>query len=110
MVAAGGGALGFSRALTGLLGRSENDPEVRTSRDAIGKKGWAAEILRKQKDGKYWENPESCLVPKFASTVWSKPASLLVSHYYPERMSAMLTHNSDERHFQVLLNSFNTGA
>ncbi len=57
-------------ALTCLLGRSENDPDVRKSRETIGKKGWAAQILRKQKDDKYWENPESCFVPKWASTTW----------------------------------------
>ncbi len=39
--------------LAELLGKGENDPEVRTSRDAIGKKGWAAQLLGKQKDGKY---------------------------------------------------------
>ena len=57
-------------ALTGLLGRSENDPDVRKSRENIGKKGWAALLLQKQKDGKYWENPESCYTPKWASTTW----------------------------------------
>src|SRR5712692_7491629 len=58
-------------ALTGLLGRSENDPDVRKSRESIGKKGWAALLLQKQKDGKYWENPESCYTPKWASTTWA---------------------------------------
>ncbi|HZD11919.1 MAG TPA: hypothetical protein VE177_00165, partial [Candidatus Binatus sp.] len=31
---------------------------------------WAADILAKQKDGTYWENPDSCYIPKWASCAW----------------------------------------
>src|SRR2546425_2658076 len=56
--------------LTGLMGHSENDRSVRDSRGRIGREGWAATILAKQKDGTYWENPESCYVPKWSSCAW----------------------------------------
>ncbi len=57
-------------ALTNLLGRSKDDVEVRKSHERIGETGWAAQILAKQKEGTYWENPESCYTPKWGSTTW----------------------------------------
>ena len=41
--------------LTQILGRPEDDPEVRTAREKIPKKGWAADILAKQDPRGYWE-------------------------------------------------------
>ncbi len=52
------------------MGKSKNDPSVKETLGQIGKEGWAATILAKQKDGTYWENPESCYVPKFTSCAW----------------------------------------
>jgi len=56
--------------LTGLMDHGENDRSVRDTRGRIGREGWAATILAKQKDGIYWENPESCYVPKWSSCAW----------------------------------------
>jgi hypothetical protein len=59
-------------ALKDLWDRPENDPEVRAARRQIGRKGWAAEILRLQNPGGHWEvlrKDESDLyVPKYIST------------------------------------------
>lgn len=56
--------------LTGLLDRRPNDKEVREAHSSIGKKGWARDILSKQKRGGYWESPESLYVPKYTATNW----------------------------------------
>jgi len=47
--------------LTGLMGQSENDRFVRDSRGRIGREGWAATILAKQKDGTYKNSIEHYL-------------------------------------------------
>lgn len=44
--------------LTGILDRKENDPEVRKSLSLIPGRGWARDILAKQKPGGYWEQEE----------------------------------------------------
>lgn len=41
--------------LVDILGRKENDPEVREAYSRIPKKGWAKDILKLQKPGGYWE-------------------------------------------------------
>src|SRR5436305_1253559 len=52
------------------MGRDKQDTSVRKAREKIGREGWAAKIFAKQKDNTYWENKESCYVPKFSSTGW----------------------------------------
>jgi hypothetical protein len=56
--------------LTELLGRHANDPEVVSARKEIAKKGWAAEILSKQKPGGWWVREETFYRPKFMSSNW----------------------------------------
>ncbi len=43
---------------------------VQKSRDSVGKRGWAARILAKQKENTYWYHRTSCYSPKFSSCVW----------------------------------------
>ena len=57
-------------ALINLLGKPENDPEVRAAKRMIGKEGWAAEILSKQKAGGWWVHQENLYRPKYLSTNW----------------------------------------
>jgi len=57
-------------ALTKLLGKSENDPEVQSAKQMITKKGWAADILAKQMPGGWWVEEESLYRPKYLSTNW----------------------------------------
>jgi hypothetical protein len=57
-------------ALTRLLRRSEKDPEVKSAKGRIGKEGWAAEILAKQKPGGWWVREENLYRPKYLSTNW----------------------------------------
>ena len=56
--------------LTKLLGRSEKDPDVKEAKGAIGKFGWAAQILAKQKPGGWWMQEENLYRPKYLSTNW----------------------------------------
>ncbi len=44
------------RALVDLLGRAEDDPEVREARSRIGRVGWAADQLRRQGAKGFWES------------------------------------------------------
>src|SRR6266700_70585 len=44
--------------LVDLLGRKENDPQVRQAYSKIPRKGWAEDILDLQKPGGYWEPNE----------------------------------------------------
>jgi hypothetical protein len=46
------------RALVDLLGRKEDDPEVRATRARIGRVGWAADQLREQGPKGFWEPRE----------------------------------------------------
>jgi hypothetical protein len=57
-------------ALTKLLGKKEKDAEVKAARSLIGKKGWAADILSKQKPGGWWVRQENLYRPKYLSTNW----------------------------------------
>ncbi len=57
-------------ALTQLVGKTENDPEVRSSKQMISKTGWAADILAKQRLGGWWLEEESLYRPKYLSTNW----------------------------------------
>ncbi len=56
--------------LVHLLNRDETEAAVEKTRGLIGQVGWAAGILSKQRENSYWENPESCYVPKYSSCVW----------------------------------------
>jgi hypothetical protein len=58
------------RALTGLLGRSASDPEVRAARAEITERGWAAEILARREPGLLWGGPKTFYRPKYTSTNW----------------------------------------
>lgn len=58
------------QALTFLLDKKENDDEVVKARELVGKRGWAARILENQKDRKFWDNPQSCYIPKFSAGSW----------------------------------------
>lgn len=57
-------------ALTDLLNRRESDPEVKRTRAAIPKRGWARKILSMQKPGGYWVSDESLYGPKYTATNW----------------------------------------
>ncbi len=70
--------------LVDLLGRREDDPEVRRTRSRIPRVGWAARLLRRQKPKGYWEPREPTdfrswarflQFPQFGSTMW--PALVL---------------------------------
>src|SRR5207302_1603407 len=56
--------------LTELMGHDKQEASVRKARERIGREGWAAKIFAKQKESTYWENKESCYIPKFSSTGW----------------------------------------
>jgi len=57
-------------ALTQLLGKREDNPHVRAAKEAIGKTGWATDILSEQKPGGFWLGDESLYRPKYLSTNW----------------------------------------
>lgn len=57
-------------ALTQLLGKTEKHLEVKATRARIGKEGWAAQILAKQKPGGWWVHEENLYRPKYLSTNW----------------------------------------
>jgi hypothetical protein len=56
--------------LTQLLDTAESESSVRITKGQIGSSGWAAKILERQKEGTYWDNPKSCLIPKFSAGLW----------------------------------------
>lgn len=62
------------RVLRDLLGRPEDDPEVRRARSLIGREGWAAKILREQHPDGQWStagtSAENLYVPKYVATNW----------------------------------------
>ena len=57
-------------ALTKLLDRAENDPEVQSTKEKIPTTGWAADILAKQQPSGWWEDKEKLYTPKYLSTNW----------------------------------------
>ncbi len=57
-------------ALKQLLGKAENDPEVRSSKEMIPRRGWAADILAEQQKGGWWVSDQSLYRPKYLSTNW----------------------------------------
>ena len=58
-------------ALTRLLGRTDRDTDVEATKAQIGKQGWAAKILARQKERTWWDNPHHCYIPKYTSCVWN---------------------------------------
>ncbi len=57
-------------ALVDLQEKGQNDQSVVSARNHIGKVGWASKILAKQKENTYWDNSQSCYVPKFSACSW----------------------------------------
>lgn len=57
-------------ALTQLLGKPEDDPQVQSAREKVGQKGWAAGILADQKRGGWWVDDERLYWPKYTATNW----------------------------------------
>jgi len=55
---------------TQILGKSEKDPDVKATRKRIGREGWAADMLAKQKPGGWWVREENLYRPKYLSTNW----------------------------------------
>jgi len=58
------------RTLTELLGRSQNDSEVRETRARIPGVGWAAEILAERNPAGWWVSGENHFRPRYVSTYW----------------------------------------
>ena len=57
-------------ALTQLLEKPEDDPDIQSAKEMIPKRGWAADILAEQKPGGWWVTQESLYRPKYNSTNW----------------------------------------
>ncbi len=62
------------RFLTEVLGRSADDPEVRSSRETLVREGWAHRILSEQLPSGAWASPNidsrGLYVPKYIATNW----------------------------------------
>jgi hypothetical protein len=58
------------RALTDLVKLAEDHPDVKNTRVEIPKRGWASDILGRQKPGGYWESAKSLYRPKYTATNW----------------------------------------
>ncbi len=56
--------------LTQVLDKREDDPEVEETREAIPKRGWAADILAQQDPAGWWVRPIHLYTPKYLSTNW----------------------------------------
>ena len=57
-------------ALTELLEKPENDPEVKEAKNEIMNIGVVPKILAKQNSQGYWETPERYYTAKYKGTVW----------------------------------------
>ena len=53
-----------------LLGKSENEREVKQTYAQISRRGWAFDILKKQDPKGYWETEKSLYRPKYTATNW----------------------------------------
>jgi hypothetical protein len=56
--------------MTGLLAKSDDDPETVSARGEIVSRGWAHEILSRQNPEGWWVTGESVYRPKYTSTNW----------------------------------------
>ncbi|MFQ5951228.1 MAG: prenyltransferase/squalene oxidase repeat-containing protein [Candidatus Geothermarchaeales archaeon] len=56
--------------LTQLLRHRESDGAVREAKKEIPESPWVRELMVKQIDDAYWDNPKSCYLPKYGATVW----------------------------------------
>lgn len=56
--------------LTGLLGKSQDNAEVRQARAASAQKGWAGDILARQRPSGFWHNDKSFSRPKYTASYW----------------------------------------
>ena len=56
--------------LTQLLRRASDDPEVVAAKEAIPKRGWAADLLTRQDPAGWWVAEKSFYRPKYLSTNW----------------------------------------
>ena len=74
------------RALTELLGRPLDDPEVREARGTIPKVGWARAILAERNPAGWWVRDWSHFSPSFISTTWMMLvlSSLGLDREFPE--------------------------
>lgn len=57
-------------ALTRLLGKGENDPEVRATKKRVPREGWAATILASRNPAGWWVRDWSHFSPSYTSTTW----------------------------------------
>ncbi len=57
-------------AMTELLDKKATDSEVREVRSQIPKRGWAKDILAKQKPEGYWARRKNLYQPKYVSSNW----------------------------------------
>ena len=58
------------RALRDLAGKAVGDPEVVEAKEAIPRRGWAADILAKRDPAGWWVRAEKFYTPKYLSTNW----------------------------------------
>ncbi len=56
--------------LVDLLDRPLSANEVREAYSQIARRGWASDILQKQKSGGYWESRKDLYGPKYVATIW----------------------------------------
>jgi len=73
--------------LRDLLGRPENDPEVRTAKESIMSWSPVSELLGEQHTDGYWGEPEDVYWPKWKATVW--PLILLAEIGVPKEHPAI---------------------
>jgi len=57
--------------LTEVLGRTENDSDVRSARQSIAEAGWAKDILDRQLPSGCWVHERSLFNPTFHATFWT---------------------------------------
>ena len=57
-------------ALTQLVGKAQDAPEVLAAKELIPEKGWAADLLAQQHRDGWWVSDESLYGPKYLSTNW----------------------------------------
>ncbi|MDW7659732.1 MAG: nitrogen fixation protein NifH, partial [Bacillota bacterium] len=58
-------------ALTGLMGKPADDPEVRSARAAIMREGLVPDLLSLQNEDGSWDDPERFYTAKYKGTVWT---------------------------------------